>query len=65
MTAAYAFTDYRAQGQTIPSMLVDIGKPPTRTLSFFNLYLLVENDRLKRHSEQTARWWKRMKDTLE
>ncbi|KAJ3914375.1 hypothetical protein F5877DRAFT_27119, partial [Lentinula edodes] len=59
-TAAYAFTDYRAQGQTIPSMLVDIGKPPTCTLSFFNLYLLVEDDRLKRHSKQTARWWKRM-----
>ncbi|KAJ3897578.1 hypothetical protein F5879DRAFT_813783, partial [Lentinula edodes] len=31
MTAAYAFTDYQAQG------LVDIGKPPTGTLSLFNL----------------------------
>ncbi|KAH7870856.1 hypothetical protein F5879DRAFT_812861 [Lentinula edodes] len=71
MTAAYAFTDYRAQGQTIPSVLVDIGKPPTGTLSLFNLYvalsrkLLAEDDRLERLNEQTARWWKKMKDTLE
>ncbi|KAJ3897534.1 hypothetical protein F5879DRAFT_813832 [Lentinula edodes] len=75
MTAAYAFTDYRAQGQTIPSVLVDIGKPPTGTLSLFNLYvalsqrhdieLFAEDDRLERLNEQTAWWWKKMKDTLE
>ena len=29
MTAAYAFTDYRSQGQTIPAMIVDIATPPT------------------------------------
>ncbi|KAJ7865406.1 hypothetical protein B0H13DRAFT_1637101 [Mycena leptocephala] len=39
MTGAYAFTDYRSQGQTIPYVLVDIAKPPTGTLSFFNLYV--------------------------
>lgn len=39
MTAAYAFTDYRSQGQTIPFVLVDIGTPPTGTLSLFNLYV--------------------------
>ncbi|KAJ7643178.1 hypothetical protein B0H17DRAFT_959878 [Mycena rosella] len=39
MTAAYAFTDYRAQGQTIPYVLVDIGTPPSGTLSLFNLYV--------------------------
>ncbi|KAJ7633509.1 hypothetical protein B0H17DRAFT_961772 [Mycena rosella] len=39
MTAAYAFTDYRAQGKTIPYVLVNIGTPPSGTLSLFNLYV--------------------------
>lgn len=39
MTAAYAFTDYRSQGQTIPYVLVDIASPPTGGLSLFNLYV--------------------------
>jgi hypothetical protein len=39
ITAAYAFTDYRSQGQTISNVLVDIGPPPTSTLSLFNLYV--------------------------
>jgi ATP-dependent exoDNAse (exonuclease V) alpha subunit len=25
---AYAFTDYRAQGQTLPYVIVDIARPP-------------------------------------
>jgi len=29
VTAAYAFTDYRSQGQTIPAVVVDIATPPT------------------------------------
>jgi hypothetical protein len=39
MTAAYAFTDYRSQGQTIPYVLVDIATPPTGGLNLFNLYV--------------------------
>ncbi|THH14508.1 hypothetical protein EW146_g5828 [Bondarzewia mesenterica] len=39
MTAAYAFTDYRAQGQTIPHVIVDIAPPPSGKLSLFNLYV--------------------------
>ncbi|THH04463.1 hypothetical protein EW146_g10168 [Bondarzewia mesenterica] len=39
ITAAYAFTDYRAQGQTIPYVLVDIAPPPTGKLSLLNLYV--------------------------
>ncbi|KIM64826.1 hypothetical protein SCLCIDRAFT_114408, partial [Scleroderma citrinum Foug A] len=41
MTPAYAFTDYRSQGQTIPAVIVDIATPPTdkRGLSLFNLYV--------------------------
>ena len=29
MTAAYAFIDYRSEGQTLPYVIVDIGSPPT------------------------------------
>ena len=39
ITGAYAFTDYRLQGQTISHSLVDIGPPPHGTLSLFNLYV--------------------------
>lgn len=40
MTAAYAFTDYRSQGQTIPYVLIDIATPPPPgTLSLFSLYV--------------------------
>jgi hypothetical protein len=39
MTAAYSFTDYRAQGQTIPYVIVDIASPPSSRLSLFNLYV--------------------------
>jgi len=39
VTAAYAFTDYRSQGQTIPYVIVDIATPPTGGLSLFNLYV--------------------------
>ena len=34
MTAAYTFTDYRSQGQTIPYVLVDIVTPPRRAEPF-------------------------------
>lgn len=39
ITPAYAFTDYRAQGQTIPRVLVDIATPPRGTMSLPNLYV--------------------------
>jgi hypothetical protein len=39
MTAAYGFTDYWSQGQTILYVLVDIVSPPTGTLSLFNIYV--------------------------
>ncbi len=40
ITAAYAFTDYRSQGQTIPTVIVDIKSPPgPAKLSLFNLYV--------------------------
>jgi hypothetical protein len=39
ITGAYAFTDYRSQGQTISYSLMDIGPPPHGTLSLFNLFV--------------------------
>lgn len=39
ITPAYAFTDYRAQGQTISSVIVDIARPPSGGLNLFNLYV--------------------------
>ncbi|CAE6416282.1 unnamed protein product [Rhizoctonia solani] len=39
ITAAYAFTDYRAQGQTIKKVIVDIARPPSGGLTPFNAYV--------------------------
>ncbi|QRV90748.1 Helitron helicase-like domain at N-terminus [Ceratobasidium sp. AG-Ba] len=39
MTPAYAFTDYRSQGQTISKVIVDIARPPTGSLTPFNAYV--------------------------
>ncbi|KIM74491.1 hypothetical protein PILCRDRAFT_14391 [Piloderma croceum F 1598] len=39
MTAAYGFTDYRSQGQTLRYVIVDIAKPPSGGLDLFNLYV--------------------------
>ncbi|KIK75367.1 hypothetical protein PAXRUDRAFT_173071 [Paxillus rubicundulus Ve08.2h10] len=45
ITAAYACMDYRAQGQTIPAVLIDIESPPTGGLSLFNLYVTLSCSR--------------------
>ncbi|KAI5980499.1 hypothetical protein EDD15DRAFT_2331331 [Pisolithus albus] len=38
MAAAYAFTDYRSQGQTLPCVIADIATPPSGAkLNLFNL----------------------------
>ena len=39
LTLAYAFTDYRAQGQTLEPVIVDIGPPPHGSLTPFNIYV--------------------------
>ncbi len=39
LTPAYAFTDFKSQGQTMECVIVDIGKPPTGTLNAFNAYV--------------------------
>ena len=39
LTASYLFTDYRAQGQTIEYVLIDLGRVPSGSLSPFNAYV--------------------------
>jgi hypothetical protein len=39
LTLAYAFTDYRSQGQTLEPVIVDIGSPPYGHLTPFNIYV--------------------------
>ncbi|KIK20992.1 hypothetical protein PISMIDRAFT_104798 [Pisolithus microcarpus 441] len=39
ITPAYAFTDYRSQGQTLPCVIIDIATPPSGALNLFNLYI--------------------------
>ena len=39
LTLAYAFTDYRAQGQTLEPVIVNIGPPPYGRLTPFNVYV--------------------------
>ena len=39
ITPAYAFTDYRAQAQTIEYCVFDIGRPPSGQLTPFNAYV--------------------------
>ena len=45
MTAGYAFTDYKSQGQTIEYVIIDIGKPPTGSLSPFSIYVALSRSR--------------------
>lgn len=39
LTAAYAFTDYCSQGQTIQQVIINITSPPTGTITPFNIYV--------------------------
>ena len=45
MTPGYAFTDYKSQGQTIEYVIIDIGKPPTGSLSAFSVYVALSRSR--------------------
>lgn len=45
LTASYSFTDYRAQGQTIEYVVVDLGKVPSGSLSPFNAYVALSRSR--------------------
>ncbi|KAH9943738.1 hypothetical protein B0H21DRAFT_695357, partial [Amylocystis lapponica] len=53
--AAYAFTDYRSQGQTISFVIVDIASPPSGSdLTLFNVYVALSRSS-GRHSIRLLR----------
>ncbi|KAI5892662.1 uncharacterized protein SCHCODRAFT_02579232 [Schizophyllum commune H4-8] len=59
ITPAYAFTDYRAQGQTLPAVIVDIAKVPSGTpLNLFNVYVALSRS-AGRHSIRLLREYDR------
>jgi hypothetical protein len=41
ITAAYAFTDYKAQGQSLEPVIINIGNPPSGGLNTFNAYVAI------------------------
>ncbi|KAJ3567668.1 hypothetical protein NP233_g6215 [Leucocoprinus birnbaumii] len=47
LTQAYAFTDYKSQGQTLPYVIVDLAPPPGRgaKLTPFNIYVALSRSR--------------------
>jgi hypothetical protein len=60
ITPAYAFTDYRSQGQTISRALVDLAKPPSGKLTHFSVYVALSRSagrdtiRLLREFDETV-----------
>lgn len=60
LTPAYAFTDFKSQGQTIDCVLVDLGKPPTATLTSFNAYVALSRSR----GRSTIRLLRNVDETL-
>ncbi|KAK1233979.1 hypothetical protein PQX77_002829 [Marasmius sp. AFHP31] len=54
LTLAYAFTDYRAQGQTIVPAIIDIATPPGGALNLFNIYVALSRS-AGRHSIRLLR----------
>ncbi|KAJ7446255.1 ATP-dependent DNA helicase PIF1 [Mycena galericulata] len=45
MTPAYAFTDYKSQGQTLEYVLIDLEKPPQLSLTPFSAYVALSRSR--------------------
>ncbi|KAI6019201.1 hypothetical protein EDC04DRAFT_2576003 [Pisolithus marmoratus] len=63
LTPAYAFTDYRSQGQTIKHAIIDIGMPPTGGLTPFNIYVaLLLSSHPSKEDERLQKLDKGMKD---
>ena len=49
LTLAYAFTDYRSQGQTLQPVIIDIGPPPFGSLTPFNMYVALSRGTSRDH----------------
>ncbi|KAJ8517278.1 hypothetical protein ONZ45_g5520 [Pleurotus djamor] len=48
---AYAFTDYKSQGQTIPALFVDLKEPAKNAMTAFNVYVALSRS----HGRNTIR----------
>ena len=48
LVPGYAFTDYKAQGQMMECVIVDILKPPSGALSPFSVYVALSRSRGRR-----------------
>jgi ATP-dependent exoDNAse (exonuclease V) alpha subunit len=79
MTAGYAFTDYKSQGQTIEYVVIDLTRPPTGSLSPFSAYVTLSRSRgrdtirllrdfdanlFQKHPSEALRWDMRRLETL-
>ncbi|EUC60383.1 ATP-dependent DNA helicase pif1 [Rhizoctonia solani AG-3 Rhs1AP] len=60
LTPAYALTDYRSQGQTIPYIIKDLATPPTGGLTHSNGYVTLSRSRMAK----TARLLRDFDDKL-
>ncbi|KAJ6486487.1 hypothetical protein C8R47DRAFT_952119, partial [Mycena vitilis] len=45
MTPAYAFTDYKSQGQTLGQVYIDLEKPPCGQLTPFSAYVALSRSK--------------------
>ncbi|KAG1832383.1 hypothetical protein EV424DRAFT_1312987, partial [Suillus variegatus] len=60
LSPAYAFTDFKSQGQTINHILVNIGKTSSFALSPFNAYVALSHS----HGRDTIRLLQDFEDDL-
>jgi ATP-dependent exoDNAse (exonuclease V) alpha subunit len=45
LIVGYAFTDYKAQGQTLEHVIVDLTKPPRGSITPFGAYVALSHSR--------------------
>ncbi|KAM6496749.1 hypothetical protein JOM56_007222 [Amanita muscaria] len=60
MTAGYAFTDYKSQGQTIEYAIIDLAKPPRGAITPFSAYVALSRSR----GRNNVRFLRSIKDDM-
>ncbi|KAJ7262358.1 hypothetical protein C8J57DRAFT_1071276 [Mycena rebaudengoi] len=48
LTGGYVFTDYKAQGQTMGYILIDLAPPPRGVLTPFNAYVALSRSHARK-----------------
>jgi hypothetical protein len=54
LTGAYVFTDYKAQGQILEYVIVDLAKPPSGCLTLFSVYITSSRSRGRDQAAETT-----------